>query len=124
MVDSAPARYTPAKANGTVSCKAKTVTETANNDTAGMDVRRRKLTFRCWHRGTREMDLLLGRYVDRHIAGLSDADIEALEHLLEAPDPELFAWITGGKPVPENYDLPILKAIRDYHRDNPTADAV
>lgn len=90
---------------------------------APLDVRRRKLLFRCWHRGTREMDLLLGRYADRHVADLTGADVEALEFLLEAQDAELFAWITGGKPVPAEYDLPIMTAIRDFHRDNPVSEA-
>jgi antitoxin CptB len=98
------------------------VTEIEN--TAGLDVRRRKLLFRCWHRGTREMDLLLGRYADRHLAGMGEAELADLEALMEAPDPELFHWITGSKPAPANFDLPILQAIRDYHRDNPTTDAV
>ncbi len=100
------------------------MTETTSTDTAGLDVRRRKLLFRCWHRGTREMDLLLGRFVDRNIADMSEDEIGMLEALLEVPDSELFGWITGGGPVPANHDLPILRRIRDYHRDNPTADAV
>lgn len=100
------------------------MTETTSTDTAGLDVRRRKLLFRCWHRGTREMDLLLGRFVDRNIADMSEDEIGMLEALLEVPDSELFGWITGGGPVPTNHDLPILSRIRDYHRDNPTADAV
>jgi len=98
------------------------VTET-DTPAGGLDVRRRKLLFRCWHRGTREMDLLLGRYADQNVATLDDAGIEALEELMEAPDTELFGWITGGKPVPANFDVPILHAIQAFHRDNPVSDA-
>jgi antitoxin CptB len=57
---------------------------------AGLDDRRKRLLFRCWHRGTREMDLILGGFADMHIGDLSDQDIEELENLLEVPDPDLY----------------------------------
>jgi antitoxin CptB len=68
----------------------------------GLDDRRKRLLFRCWHRGTREMDLILGRFADAEIAGLSDGDMAELERLLEVPDPDLYAALTGDKmPEPE-----------------------
>ncbi len=33
----------------------------------GLDERRRKLLFRAWRRGVREMDLIVGRFADAHI---------------------------------------------------------
>jgi antitoxin CptB len=64
----------------------------------GLDDRRKRLLFRCWHRGTREMDLLLGRFADAEIAELTDAELAELERLLEIPDPDLYAALTGDKP--------------------------
>ena len=63
----------------------------------GLDDRRKRLLFRCWHRGTREMDLILGRFADAEIGGLSDGDMAELERLLEVPDPDLYAALTGEK---------------------------
>lgn len=60
----------------------------------GLDVRRKRLLFRCWHRGTREMDLILGRFADAEIATLSDRDLDELEHLIELPDPDLYASLS------------------------------
>ena len=34
---------------------------------ADLDVRRRKILFRSWHRGIREMDLIMGQFADAHI---------------------------------------------------------
>lgn len=90
-------------------------------ETAGLDARRRKLVFRCWHRGTREMDILFGRYVDARVGAMSDADVAALEHLLEAPDPDLFGWLSGARPAPADYDTQMLKDIRDFHAQNPVS---
>lgn len=84
-------------------------------------VRRRRLVFRAWHRGTREMDLVMGRFADAHAATLPAADLDAMEALLDAPDPEVFGWISGEKPVPANYDLPVLHQIRAFHGVGTTA---
>src|SRR6476659_9558563 len=65
----------------------------------GLDDRRKRLLFRCWHRGTREMDLILGRFADAEIASLSDAELTELETLLEVNDPDLYAAITGDKQL-------------------------
>jgi antitoxin CptB len=68
----------------------------------GLDDRRKRLLFRCWHRGIREMDLILGRFADAEIANLSDDELADLEFLMEVPDPDLYAALTGNVlPAPE-----------------------
>ncbi|MGL9617576.1 succinate dehydrogenase assembly factor 2 [Bradyrhizobium sp. U531] len=66
----------------------------------GLDTRRKRLLFRCWHRGTREMDLILGRFADAEIGNLSDDELTELETLLEVNDPDLYAAITGDRVLP------------------------
>lgn len=66
----------------------------------GLDPRRKRLLFRCWHRGTREMDLILGRFADAEIGSLSDAELDELETILEVNDPDLYAAISGDKELP------------------------
>ena len=61
----------------------------------GLDDRRKRLLFRCWHRGTREMDLILGRFADAEIADMPDNELTELERLIELPDPDLYAAVTG-----------------------------
>src|SRR5262249_18991192 len=61
----------------------------------GLDLRRRKLLFHAWHRGMRETDLILGRFPDFAIAQMSDAELTQFQRLMEGPDPELLAWVTG-----------------------------
>jgi len=59
-------------------------------------VRRRRLRFRAWHRGMKEMDLILGSFADRHLARMSADELDAFERLIDMPDGELMAWIAGG----------------------------
>jgi antitoxin CptB len=84
-----------------------------------LDPRRRRVLFRAWHRGTREMDLLLGRFADAEIADLTDADLDVFEQLMEVPDKDLFAWLTGTEPTPENWRGPLFDRIGAFARANP-----
>ena len=81
----------------------------------GLDLRRRKLLFRSWHRGMREMDLIMGRFADAAIERLSDGDLTEFEQLIEVPDRDLLAWITGEAAVPANFDSPLLRDLRAFH---------
>jgi antitoxin CptB len=80
----------------------------------GLDVRRKRLLFRCWHRGTREMDLILGRFADAEIATLVDTDLDELERLIEVPDPDLYAAMTGNRPLPSEYSGTLFARIQAF----------
>lgn len=80
-----------------------------------LDPRRRKALFRSWHRGTREMDLVLGRFADAEIDRLSDAEMDDYELLMEAPDRDLFKWLTGEAETPDNYDTPVFTRIKNFY---------
>lgn len=77
----------------------------------GLDARRRKLLFRSWHRGIREMDLILGGFADTAIHALTDAELDQYEHLLELQDADILSWFTGGQSVPAEFDTQLLKKI-------------
>ena len=80
----------------------------------GLDVRRRKLLFRAWHRGLREVDLILGRFADKHIERLDEADLSEFENLMNGPDGELLAWLTGEAEVPPAHDGPLFRRLRKF----------
>ncbi len=82
-----------------------------------LELRRRKLKFRAWHRGTRELDLIVGRFADAVLAGMDEAEIAQLEALMQVPDPDLFAWIAGQTAVPANYDTPVFRRLTAFHRE-------
>jgi antitoxin CptB len=87
----------------------------------GLDVRRRKILFRAWHRGMRETDLILGRFADAAIAELSETELGDFEHLLEvAPDQDVLAWLLGEASVPAEFDTPLLGRLCAFHRQNGT----
>ena len=86
---------------------------------AVLDVRRKRLHFRAWHRGMREVDLLLGRFADATIAILDEGELVSFEALLDVPDPEVLAWITGESGVPVEMDSALLRRIYAFHGTIP-----
>ena len=73
-----------------------------------MDDHRKKLRFRAWRRGFREMDLLMGSFADRFMTDMSDEEVDEFERLLATPDWEVYAWIIGQKPIPDNHKSDVL----------------
>ena len=81
----------------------------------GLDERRRKLLFRSWHSGLREVDLILGRFADARLADLSDDDLAAYERLLTVPTPDLLSWLMGESLPSTEHDTALFRALRDFH---------
>jgi antitoxin CptB len=89
----------------------------------GLDVRRRRLLFRAWRRGVREMDLIVGRFADAHIEAFDEAGLDDFERLIEAPNAALYAWVVGAENVPANYDTAVLAKLKAFHSPTTTMRA-
>jgi antitoxin CptB len=83
----------------------------------GLDERRRRLLFRSWHRGIREMDMVYGRFADAQIAALSEGELDDYEKLLELRDQQVFDWVFGAKPLEAEYDTPLFRRLLAFHED-------
>ncbi|MEP6968445.1 MAG: succinate dehydrogenase assembly factor 2 [Pseudomonadota bacterium] len=78
------------------------------------ETRLNKVRFRAWRRGFREADLILGPFADRHARDLSPAQLARFERLLDEPDHDLYAWITGAAPVPPAFDGEVMARLRAF----------
>jgi antitoxin CptB len=83
----------------------------------GLDLRRRKILFRAWHRGIKEMDLIMGRFADERLETLSAPELDEFEGLMQVPDQQLYAWINGSEDVPVARDTPLLRALREFRNE-------
>lgn len=90
---------------------------------ADLEPRRRRILFRAWHRGIREMDLVMGRFADAEIATLSPDELDELERLMEIDDARLVRWVTGERPVPAAFDTPLFRRLAAYEPDRPPPGA-
>ncbi|NKB52435.1 MAG: succinate dehydrogenase assembly factor 2 [Rhizobiaceae bacterium] len=87
----------------------------AMRSSAGLDDRRKRLLFRSWHRGMREMDYVLGTYANHAIADMGEDELAEFEMLMQLPDPDMYKWLSGSIDVPENFDNSIVRKIRQFH---------
>lgn len=84
---------------------------------ADLDPRRRRILFRAWHRGIREMDLILGQFAEAELAALSEVELDELETIMAEEDNDLIKWIIGEQPVPARYRTAMFERIAAYRPD-------
>ena len=79
-----------------------------------LNIRRKRLRYLSWHRGTRELELLLGGFADQALETMTGAQLDCYDALLQVPDPVVTAWLTGrGAPSPE-HDNDVTRALLEF----------
>ena len=85
------------------------------------EARRKRLLFRCQRRGFKEVDLIFATFASRALGELDDKGLDELEALLDAPDQDVFAWLTGAMPLPAAFDTPTFARLKALcSRRDPT----
>ena len=75
------------------------------------DIQKNRLLWRC-RRGTRELELLLYRFIDEHYDSLSQEEINLLKEFVEQDHDDLNNWLLNQKlPCDNNRYHTIIKAI-------------
>ena len=87
-----------------------------NDNKIPADIRRKKLRFRAWHRGTREADYMMGGFYDRYNADWSENELAWFEALLEEDDVDVMAWALKTAPTPPRFQGELMAAMQrlDY----------
>ena len=79
-----------------------------------ISIKRKQLLFRSWHRGTREIDLLLGAFADAHIPGFDSAQLMLYERFLNNSDPDIYNWITRQDPLPPSEENGVTRLLLEF----------
>ncbi len=80
-----------------------------------ISIKRKQMVFRSWHRGTREVDLLLGRFADAHMPAFDAEQLELYDRFLNNSDPDIYNWITGQEPVPPAEDNKVVRLLMAFY---------
>ena len=88
---------------------------------ASFEDRRRRALYRATHRGTKEMDWLLGRYAEARLSAMDEAELAEIEEFILVPDPDLQAWIMAGVPADPQHEA-LVGRIRAFHALETTTD--
>ena len=89
--------------------------------TSPSEIRLKRLLFRSWHRGTRESDLILGRFADTHLAEFDDGQLDRYQALLDCPDADIFDWVSGRAAPPPEHDHDVTRLLLAYSNTPPAA---
>ena len=77
-----------------------------------LNIRKKRLKFRCWHRGSREADLLLGTFADRYLEHMDSIDVVKLENIVDCDDQVIWDWLTGVAEVPKGISRTMIHDLR------------
>lgn len=88
--------------------------EPTNDNALPLDIRRKKLQFRAWHRGMKEMDIILGNFADRHLDAFDAPQLDSFEMLLHVPDQAFYSMLVHGADVPAEIDGPMFRRIFEF----------
>jgi antitoxin CptB len=83
--------------------------------TENLEMRRKRASYRAHHRGTKEMDVLVGRYADVRLPDYSAEEMERFERFLTIPDPALQQWIFSGEGFAGIEFEDLVHDIRAFH---------
>ncbi len=85
------------------------------------DIRLKRLRYRCWHRGTKEMDLLLGPYADARLDTMDVGELDRFERLVDEADTDLQKWLMGQEPAPADADHALLAELLAFKTDSKSS---
>ena len=83
---------------------------------ADLELRRKRAAYRAAHRGTKEMDLLLGRYAEARLPQMSEPDLANFEKLLGEPDPTVQQWIMDQHAIPDDRYAELIAHMKAFHQ--------
>ena len=76
---------------------------------------RKRLIFRSWHRGTREMDLIMGSFANTCVENFNEEELALYDELLHNSDPDLYNWISGREDLPDEHRSPVMEKLLEHH---------
>ncbi|MCA1939449.1 MAG: succinate dehydrogenase assembly factor 2 [Caenispirillum bisanense] len=78
------------------------------------EIRRKRLIYRANHRGMKEADVMIGRFVETHIDRLSPDQVDRLESLMDELDLDIMDWVMDRQPVPARHDTDVFAMLKAF----------
>ena len=79
------------------------------------EIRRRRAAYRACHRGTKEMDVVIGRYAVARLPEMTPDELADFERFIALPDPLITAWFERRVQPEEEAFARLVGALRTYH---------
>lgn len=79
--------------------------------------RRKRIIYRAVHRGFKEADILIGGFARERLDSLSAAELDEFEALLQLNDHDIYGWVMGTRPVPDEHDTALIAKMTAYAQE-------
>lgn len=79
-----------------------------------IEKKRKRLIFRSDHRGTKEMDLIMGSFARENVPIFTEDELDQYDEILQENDPNLYNWITGKDEAPANVISPVFEKLKKH----------
>ena len=73
---------------------------------------RKRLSIRSWRRGTKELDLILGQFSDKHLTELKMPELNLYELFLSYDDYLIYNWLFSKEDSPKKFNS-LIKMIQE-----------
>lgn len=80
-----------------------------------LETRRRRALYRAQHRGTKELDIVIGKYAEAKLDGMPEGELVLFEQFLQVPEPDIEAAVFGRRALEQAELVPVITAIRRFH---------
>jgi antitoxin CptB len=65
--------------------------------------RLKRMKMRSMRRGIKEMDIILNHFADTRLDGMTDAELDHYDALLNEADQDLYQWVSGQADAPAEF---------------------
>ncbi len=89
----------------------------ASDATGDLENRRKRLLYQSVYRGNKENDIILGRFARAHLGEFSAEQLDQYEKLLENGDNDIFDWLSGRAPVPDEENTEVMRKLMAFRVD-------
>jgi antitoxin CptB len=74
----------------------------------------KQLLYRSMHRGCKETDILLGKFIVDKILEFNDDKLQLYQNFIDEDDLMIYEWILNKSNIPEQY-VEMVDEIRTFH---------
>ena len=84
-------------------------------------IRLKKIAFRATHRGIREMDILLGNFIQQRLAKMTETELDQFEAMLTLPDQDFLKILKQDASIPAAHNHPLMQALIAFTQRTPNS---
>lgn len=85
-----------------------------------LEEKRKRLLFRAAHRGTRELDILMGGFAQKEVPSMDEKALEQFEEILHISDPDVYGWVVGQTLWPRDLRSSVAERLVEYFHGKDT----